>query len=639
MERAAAGTGGASGRSGWDLTGNHYIAFPAISTEDGGILRINVLHRGAQGLLEWSGDAEHPGERPLLAPEIHVDGARRRIEALAWESVDRWIPRFRADLGDGVHVQATLCAPGGGHLLLPGAVYHFEIENRGRSERRIGIALRGGWRWSRRIVATARPLSATNRVFRGADGEGIVLELGGEPGLAALAVVVGGDGARYAAGVEAEGPIHDLEPGEVVDAPNGRTIELQVGREVVVPPGRRASVAFYLAAATERDGALARAAAMRRTGATELFRLARLALAQMMRRTRDAALGAVLNRNLIFCTFYAVGRAIDDDRLYPIVSRSSAAPGAAVFRERDALLWSLPALQLSDPATARETLIRSFEQFSHRPGAHEHYVDGGVLSPAFSLSQFCAYGEALDRYVRETRDESVLDEPIVEEVLRDLDDLLLDRLHPKVLLAATELSPSGDPVDHPYVTYDNVLVWSLTRALARVWPEGRDDAPPNFTGAGEEVASAIWRHCTAEVDGLRVLAWAIDLEGEAAIYDDPEGSLMILPFLGFCDADDPVWRNTVDLLHSPTYPFWLGDRPCPGLASRRRPGAASLPALCVELLGPRRDDALDVLRRLDLEGGVACETYDPDTGRTAHGPHHGAAAGLLAWTLWEAIGR
>jgi len=45
------------------------------------------------------------------------------------------------------------------------------------------------------------------------------------------------------------------------------------------------------------------------------------------------------------------------------------------------------------------------------------------------------------------------------------------------------------------------------------------------------------------------------------------------------------------------------------------------------------------LRRLDLEGGVACETYDPDTGRTAHGPHHGAAAGLLAWTLWEAIGR
>ncbi|NIQ55531.1 MAG: hypothetical protein GWN71_19870, partial [Gammaproteobacteria bacterium] len=160
-----------------------------------------------------------------------------------------------------------------------------------------------------------------------------------------------------------------------------------------------------------------------------------------VRPVRDAALGALFNRNLLFHTFFAIGRALDDDRLYPVVSRSPLCGTAAVFRERDALLWGLPALQLADPALAREALLRALEQFSHRPGGRSHYLDGGLLSPSFALDQFCAYVVALDRYVRETRDEGILDEAVVAEVLVEHDDLLLDRLHPEVLLAATELLP------------------------------------------------------------------------------------------------------------------------------------------------------------------------------------------------------
>ena len=37
---------------------------------------------------------------------------------------------------------------------------------------------------------------------------------------------------------------------------------------------------------------------------------------------------------------------------------------------------------------------------------------------------------------------------------------------------------------------------------------------------------------------------------------DPEGSLAWLPHLEFCDAADPVWTNTMDLLHSAGYPLW-----------------------------------------------------------------------------------
>jgi hypothetical protein len=156
-------------------------------------------------------------------------------------------------------------------------------------------------------------------------------------------------------------------------------------------------------------------------------------------------------------------------------------------------------------------------------------------------------------------------------------------------------------------------------------------------GASGFAMAPIWQHCTAEIDGLRVLAWSTDLAGEAAVYDDPEGSLALLPTLGFCDADDPVWRNTIELLRSERNPFWLGNRRYPGLASRKHPEWASLAALCVDLLGPRRDAALECLASLHLDGDIACGWYDPDTGEPVAERFHAGVAGLLAWTLWTAL--
>lgn len=623
----------------WEVTGNHYIAFPCISPRDGGIHRVNVLHRGAHGLLEWasSRDPLRDDGVALLAPEVRVEGRPLPLGALRWDRLERWIPRFRAEPEPGLVVQGTLCAPGGGAVLLPGAVYILEVENASREERALEVGLAGEWRWSFRTVESSRSLGTPNRVAVAGGGRGLVLEIGGEPGLAALALVGSGDGVVYEA--EPADPTAGLEASEgewIVE--NGRAVRIRAARQVRIGPGKRVTVAFYMGAAVERDGALARAESLRGIGASELLRVARLQISQMVRPVRNARLGALFNRNLVFCAFNAVARAIDDERFYLLVSRSPLCGAPAVFRERDALLWSLPALHLADPATAREALLRAFEQYSHRPGARSHYIDGGVISPDFALDQFCAYAVALDRYIRESRDESVLDEPIVGQVLVELDDLLLDRLHPKVLLAATEVAPSGERVTHPYLTYDNVLVHALCLALER-YAQGTADAPGarNFVDAAAEVEATIWQHCTAEIDGLRVLAWSTDLAGEAAVYDDPEGSLALLPTLGFCDADDPVWRNTIELLRSERNPFWLGNRRYPGLASRKHPEWASLAALCVDLLGPRRDAALECLTSLHLDGDIACGWYDPDTGEPVAERFHAGVAGLLAWTLWNAL--
>ena len=111
----------------------------------------------------------------------------------------------------------------------------------------------------------------------------------------------------------------------------------------------------------------------------------------------------------------------------------------------------------------------------------------------------------------------------------------------------------------------------------------------------------------------------------------------LLPFVGFCDLDDPVFSDTMALLRSARYPLWLGDRACAGSATRTRPDAVALAGVCAELLADRAGDALALLQRLRLPDGIACEAVDPDTGQPRGGLHAAALAGYLAWALTRAM--
>jgi uncharacterized protein len=632
--------GGAATHARWELTGNHYIAFPAIDPASGAVHSANVLHRGVRGRVDWAGAREPGAGEPLLRPAVRIDGADAPLEELRWEALDRWIPTFSGRAG-GLRVRGTLCAPGGHDPGLRGACYRIVVENDGRLHREIEIALHGCWSWSLLGIASTRPLGGARRMVRDR-AAGVALEAGDPHPVAALAVLAGnggvatlglagdGDGDAAAAATDDDGPAER-------SAVNGTALRFRVARSARVAPGSRLSAAFYIAVAPEADGALAAAAHLRRLGAEELLRRARLELARLARTAPDPLLAARLNRNLLFAYHFGLGRGIDDDRIYPVASRSPLFPGGAVYHERDALLWLLPALTLADPPLAREVLLRCFEQYSHRPGEASHYIDGGVLAPGFALDQCCAYGIALERYVREAQDPGVLDEPIVQDVLRELDEGLLHRLHPEAMLAASEIIEEGQAPEHPFVTVHNVHFWAFCRALADLWRPEDDEDQPGFAGAAPEIADAIWRRCTAEVDGLRVLVWTTDLEGEAAVHDGPGASLQLLPFLGFCDREDPLWRNTMELLRSDANPFWVGDAPFPGLAGRLHPGLPALSALCADLLGQRRDEALALLRRLPLDDGLACLAYDPGSGAAAVGRHYAAAAGFLAWALAESL--
>jgi len=611
--------------AGRELTGNHYLSFPVVEQRDAAIPEIGALHSALAGVLTWTGE-------PLLRPVLEVDGSAVELSGLSWERLDRWIPQARGRIGSDCEVTLTVCAPAGYDPLIRGAFLDVQVRNASPRARRARMVLRVHWRGTDLHVRTGRPVAGELRMAGCAGAPGVALELGRVPFGAALAVAGKDESTLILAGREGSEPAERSGDWECAGQP-GRALLADLVQEAELPPKRTTRFTYYLALGRDRDSALAGIGHLARYGPDWLLRRGRLALSQLVRKAEDPSLSELLNRNLLFNHFFAVGRGLDDDRLHAVTSRSPLHVPAASFNEREALFWTLPALTLSDSYLARELLVHAFESFSGAPAQPARYIDGGILAPGLVLDQLLAYPLALDRYAREAGDDSILSDPLVQDVLREIDAALYNRLHREVLLAETELLSTSEPADFPYPTFGNVLLWCYAQALPRIWQGEEGEPPPGFDGAADEIAAAIWQHCTVTVDGLPVLVSSTNLTGDAAVYDDPTASLALLPHLGFCEPDDPLWRNTMELLRSEAYPLWHGTSACPGLASRRTPDHASLAALAGELLGVERERALRTLRSLQLTDGVAADHYDVRTGATAGGAHAAALAGLLAWAL------
>jgi uncharacterized protein len=609
-----------------EITGNEYISIPLIH-EDGGLDGINVLHGGLAALIEWGGTE---GAEPLLRPVLRVGGEAVPLSGLRWRRIDRWIPAFTASLPSGLSVTGTICAPGG-YPAARGFMVRFELDNGGRAALDVAVCIAVSWRWSRRRVATARALNGPNIAALAGAGDVLTLETdgGGGPALAiaashAVSVRAGSDPAQLT------GMMADRE----LSRPNGAVLHAVVEQVLTVTPNRRVAATFFVGAGRERDSAVAAAVSMRRAGHDHWLQQGRLELSYILRAGQDHRWAQLLNRNLLFNRYFALGRGIDDDRLYLLRSRSPRCPAPGIFNEREALFWTVPALVLADPGLAREALLRIFDTFSERSGEFSRCIDGGAFDTGFALDQLPLYAWCLDHYIDGTGDDTVLDEPLVRQVLHESDAALFGRLHGQHMLCGSELLPSGDVADHPFTTLGNVLLRYFCEALPRLAPPNGGEEQPRLAGAGAEVAAAVWQHCVTDLDGQPVFASSADLEGATAVYDDPAASLALLPFFDFCPPDDPVWVATMEFLRSPGYPLWR-DGEAAGLAARSSPDTARLAALCADLLTPLAPDALDRLLRVRLPGRLAAAAYDPASGEASE-PHHAALAGFLAWSLVRA---
>jgi len=270
-------------------------------------------------------------------------------------------------------------------------------------------------------------------------------------------------------------------------------------------------------------------------------------------------------------------------------------------------------------------------------GVHGRFIDGVVLEPGFELDELCAPVHALWLYVRTTGDMSILFDRRIQAGVNHIQQLLSLRRHPKLPLFETMLGPCNDPARYPYLTYDNVLVWRMLKDLAWMYDRIRDlDRAEEAAELAEEVKRAIWRHCVVQGPFGEMFAWAVDLEGRYQLSDDPTGSLQLLSFLEFVPPEAPAYQNTVRWIHSSENPFSFES--CAfGLPGCEHEPHPSLFSAANDLLTGRAGHALDMLRRTELDGGIACETLDENTGRLRSGRGFASCAGYLAFGMNYAL--
>ena len=577
----------------WQITGNHWIALPCIHPVDGSLHALGVLHRGSRSAIELAGDPDflQGSGTPLLKPTLGVGGVTRDLAGaqMAWERALGWIPTFSCTISDVV-VRGSIFAPYGRDADVAGAVYALSVENRTGAPAEITIGLEGRFAHRQLRVRSARQFVDANVVSHGAE-DVLLLEGSAPPG--DVAVAIGGDGA-------AQLSIADTGTNEFV-----------LRRVVRVPPGEREHVAFYIAAGPERDGAEATVRVLRRRGWRELLTSTRDALQSLQQTATNDAMDRVINRNLLFAYFYSVGRALDDAHYYVVRSRAPWNGRGITVRDWEALVWTIPAVQLADAPLARELLLRVCELHGYAPGRGVHYMDGTLFEPGFTLEGAAAYALATDRYIRDTGDDQIVEEPVLADTLYLAADDLASRRDRRVPLYHTEVSPSGTPPAYPFALHGNAVVAQALDVFRRTLDEetAREVEDP------EAVRAAIRRHFVVDREGKDAYAAAVDLAGGISVEDDPLGSTLWLPLYDTVARHDSTYRRTVKSIGAE-----------PRLLAQQ----------CARLIGPEAGSVLQWLRRAPLDGGVAAEEVDAD-GRARGNGGDAALSGLLAWTVWYAV--
>jgi hypothetical protein len=578
----------------WQVTGNHWLSLPCIHPADGSLFAVGMLHRGTRSAIEFAGSAEFvEGEgAPLLRPRLRVGDREYGLAdaPMVWERALGWLPTFTWTHADLV-VRGTLFAPFGRDSDVAGAVYALSLENRGSKDVDATFIMSGTLGHRQLRVRTSRSFEDAHRVHA-ADGDVI---LSGRAAAGMVAIAIGAD-----------------EPARVaVEQGDGSAPTYTIERAITAESGGRSQLAFYLAAGPEPDGARASMAVLRRRGWKDLLRDTRDALQSLEQTTGDEQLDRLINRNLMFAYFYGVGRAVDDAHYYLVRTRVPWHGRGVTVRDWEALTWTLPAVQLADPSLARELLLRACELHGYAPGRGIHYFDGTLFAPEFCIEGAAAYAVAVDRYIRETQDDHIVDEPVIADTLYLSSDDLATRRDRNVPLYSTEVMPGGAPAPYLFTLHGNAVVAQAFDVLRRTL----DEETARAIEDPEAVRAALRRHFAADLKGKSVFAAATDLAGHHSFEDDAVGSALWLPLYEAVERHDSTYRRTVKNMSTP---------------------ASELARECARLLGPDTGHVLQWLRRASLDGGYAAEIVTPE-GQAKYNGGDASLSGLIAWTVWYAV--
>jgi uncharacterized protein len=326
-----------------------------------------------------------------------------------------------------------------------------------------------------------------------------------------------------------------------------------------------------------------------------------------------------MNRNLLFSSFFAWGKTLDTEQFVGVTSRSPRYYVSAAYWDRDAMLWSFPALLATDPQRARHALDVAYGIQLRDAGTHSRFIDGMTLEPGFELDEAVAPIIALTEYWRRTHDNSYL--AARKSGLR----WLLARLAAHRGMEGlywTEQDSQDENRIQIYETYDNALVWRALEDAAELYRAlGETARATRLLKEAAAVHAAVMRWLVAPgAPGASGPIFAFGWHGRHYTFDDvPPGSILKLPILGFIPESDPVFRRTYEWLHSKNFKYSSAGEPY-GL-----PGSYRLPeTTCWSIadhlrLEEGRAIALKILLASPWDGGIVSEQVDPKTAKSIPG--------------------
>ena len=192
------------------------------------------------------------------------------------------------------------------------------------------------------------------------------------------------------------------------------------------------------------------------------------------------------------------------------------------------------------------------------------------------------------------------------------------RIDARLGLLESGENAADDPAAAPFIAASQILRWRAARrleALARAGALAVD--PATFATAAQATRSAF---AAAFERGDRPWPYAVDRDGVGEAYHDANDlPVAMAPAWGFCAADDPGWRATMDFAFSPANPGWVAGTRA-GLGSAHTPGVWTLGDLQAWIHAratgdePAVREAIARLRASALADGMLPEACDPDDG-------------------------
>lgn len=383
-------------------------------------------------------------------------------------------------------------------------------------------------------------------------------------------------------------------------------------------------VTIYVALAPEADGARTTALHMKQLGWDALLHQTLYKLEQLTA-NYNGPLPEVYQRHLLFSYFYAQADSLEG-RPVLLSSKSLHASASGVFRARDGLLHFFPALLRADRRRARVVLRSVLDHYARWAGQHTQYLSGPPLYPGFELDEAAAYPLALARYLEATGPQPEL-VAHYRELMEDIMARVQEERHPTLPLFRTHRSPSDHSVPHPYLTYDNAL-WCVALDRLSVFWHHRE----TLKGETRSILETLLRQ--AERGGRYTFSFEPGTVSGYTYADDPAGSLILLPYYGFCSRQDALWQATALWILGEDNPnSYRGRFIGEGTGETPLPSGYSLGnRILAGLLRPSAD-ALMVLEQAPLDMGYTSELFDPQTGFARAGCGAASLAGFIANAL------